>query len=120
MKKVLIVDDEALIREGLELALRNEGYGVEVAGNGEEALQVLEHFRPDVIVTDIIMPEKDGIELVLNIRKIDKSIRIIAISGGGRISANDHLKMASQLGANSILAKPFSISDLIAEIENSK
>lgn len=117
MKKILIVDDEALIREGLEMALKLEGYMVEVADNGQDAIHKIELFRPDVVVTDIIMPDKDGIELVLSIRKFDKNIRIIAISGGGRISANDHLRMARQLGANSILAKPFSINELVSEIE---
>ncbi len=117
MKKILIVDDELLIREGLEMALKMEGYMVEGAGNGQEALETLSWFKPDVIITDIIMPEKDGIELVLNVRKHDKRTRIVAISGGGRISANDHLKMANQLGANTILAKPFSIHELLAEIE---
>jgi len=117
MRKVLIVDDEVLIREGLKLALELEGYTVEIAEDGREAAKMVDSFPPDVIVTDIIMPERDGIELILNLRKTNQNIRIIAISGGGRISAKDHLRIASKLGADSILTKPFSVKELIAEIE---
>jgi len=117
MKKILIVDDEVLIREGLKIALEMEGYFVEIAEDGREAFKMMDTFRPDVIVTDIIMPEKDGIELIMNIRRTNQDIRIIAISGGGRISAKDHLRIASKLGADCILAKPFSAKELIVEIE---
>lgn len=117
MKKILIVDDEVLIREGLKIALELEGYSVEIAEDGRQAVKLMDSFTPDVIVTDIIMPEKDGIELILNLRKTNQNIRIIAISGGGRISAKDHLRIASKLGADCILAKPFSVKELITEIE---
>jgi CheY-like chemotaxis protein len=117
MKKILIVDDEVLIREGLKITLELEGYLVEIAEDGREAVKIIESFRPDVIVTDIIMPEKDGIEVIINLRRTNRDIKIIAISGGGRISAKDHLRIASKLGANNILTKPFSAKELIAEIE---
>ena len=117
MKKILIVDDEVLIREGLKIALEMEGYIVEIAEDGRDAFKKLESYQPDVLVTDIIMPEKDGIELILNLRKKNQKTRIIAISGGGRITARDHLKIAAKLGADCILTKPFSAKELITEIE---
>ena len=117
MRKILIVDDEQLIREGLKIALEQEGYLVQIAEDGRDALKIMESYKPDVIVTDIIMPEKDGIELIINIRKTNKDMRIIAISGGGRISAKDHLRIASKLGADCIITKPFSAKELIARIE---
>jgi YesN/AraC family two-component response regulator len=117
MKKILIVDDETLIREGLKITLELEGYEVEIAEDGREAVRIVEIFKPDVIVTDIIMPEKDGIELILELRSTKQDIKIIAISGGGRISAKDHLRIASKLGANIILTKPFTAKELITEIE---
>lgn len=117
MKQILIVDDEKLVREGIQEALTEEGYIVYTAINGNEAIKVLEVFVPDVIITDIIMPEADGIEVLLSAKKLQPRPRIIAISGGGRISANDHLATARKLGADTILTKPFSIETLLEAIE---
>ena len=116
MYNLLIVDDEPLIREGLKQALEMEGFCTEVASNGTEALELMESFKPHLVITDIIMPEKDGIEIIWTLREKYPDIKIIAISGGGRISATDHLKIAKKLGANTILTKPFSTEDLLHEI----
>jgi len=118
MKKILIIDDEELIREGLKMSLEMEGYEVMIASDGKEAFQKIQTFLPDVVVTDIIMPETDGIEVILYLRNIEPPPKIIAISGGGRISASDHLRMARKLGASVTLAKPFSGAELIECIEN--
>jgi DNA-binding response OmpR family regulator len=116
VKKILIVEDEGLIREGLKIALEMEGFQVTVAEDGRMGLILFEKIMPDVVVTDIIMPERDGIELILGMKKLSKNIKIIAISGGGRISANDHLSIAGLLGADATLTKPFSAERLIQEI----
>jgi len=117
MKQILVVDDEKLVREGIQEALADEGYAVYTASNGNEAIKALQVFVPDVIITDIIMPEADGIEVLLHAKKLQPRPRIIAISGGGRISANDHLATARKLGADVILTKPFSIEILLEAIE---
>jgi len=118
MKRILVVDDEKLIREGIQEALSEEGYTVFAAANGNEAIKAMQVFIPDVIITDIIMPEADGIEVLMNAKKLQPKPRIIAISGGGRISANDHLATARKLGADYILTKPFSIETLLEAIES--
>jgi len=117
MYKILVVDDEPLIRDGLKQTLEIEGFDVEAASNGIEAMEIFNGFQPDLVITDIIMAEKDGIEIIWDIKERFPAVKIIAISGGGRIAATDHLKIARKLGANAILTKPFAIADLIQEIE---
>jgi len=116
MYDILVVDDEPMVCEGLKLALDMEGHRTTTAYDGNEALKLVREKNPQLIITDIIMPESDGIEVICNVREKNPEIKIIAISGGGRISATDHLRIASQLGANSILAKPFTTEQLISEI----
>lgn len=116
MYDILVVDDEPMIREGLKVALEMEGHKAITASDGNEAMRMLNEANPQLVITDIIMPESDGIEVICNVKEINPDIKILAISGGGRISAKDHLKIAKQLGATGILAKPFSTEDLICEI----
>jgi YesN/AraC family two-component response regulator len=118
MKKILIIDDEDLIREGLKIALEMEGYEIQICNDGKEAFKVVPEFKPEIVITDIIMPDIDGIEVIISLRKLPNPPKIIAISGGGRISAGDHLKSAKQLGASSTFTKPFSIAELIECIKN--
>ncbi len=113
---ILVVDDEPMVREGLKLALEMEGHRAITASDGNEAIKAIKQNKPHLIITDIIMPESDGIEVICTVKQKNPEIKIIAISGGGRISAADHLKVASQLGANGILAKPFTTEELICEI----
>lgn len=117
MYEILVVDDEPMIREGLKVALEMEGHKTITACDGNEALKLMSNQTLDLIITDIIMPESDGIEVICNVKDKFPSVKIIAISGGGRISAKDHLKIASQLGAQGVLTKPFSTSDLLLEID---
>jgi YesN/AraC family two-component response regulator len=116
MYDILIVDDEPMIREGLKVALDMEGHKTATAADGNEAMKMVGLTKPQLIITDIIMPESDGIEVICNVKESNPEIKILAISGGGRISAKDHLKIAKQLGATGILAKPFSTEELICEI----
>ena len=117
MHKILLVDDEQLIREGLQRILELKGYEVTIAKDGKEAIEALGKYKPDMIITDIIMPERDGIEVILFARKQHPDVKIVAISGGGRINAQDHLEIAKQLGVNNTLTKPFSSDELIVTIE---
>lgn len=117
MYDILVVDDEPLIREGLKVALEMEGYHAQIAADGKEAVKMVKMSNPNILITDIIMPEKDGIEVICDVKRFNPNIKILAISGGGRISAQEHLKIAKQLGANSVLAKPFSTEELMFEIK---
>lgn len=114
--KILVIDDEVYIREGLKHLLDIEGHDTTIASDGREALYMIDKNKPDLVITDIIMPEKDGVEVICKAKEKYPNLKIIAISGGGRISAHDYLKIAKQLGANSILTKPFSSKELICEI----
>jgi CheY-like chemotaxis protein len=87
------------------------------AVNGKEALS---HFKPsmtDLVVTDLIMPEEDGLKVIMKLREQKPSLKIIAISGGGKAGPGGYLNLAKALGAHAVLSKPFSINDLILKIE---
>jgi YesN/AraC family two-component response regulator len=106
MLKILLVDDELLTRKTLEAYLSRKGYDVISAEDGHHATRLLKKYTPDIVITDIIMPEINGIELILDIQKKYPSIKIIAISGGCKINASTHLNIAKDLGVQAILTKP--------------
>ena len=117
MPGVLIVEDEKELREMLKISLIRRNFTVLEADNGKEAII---HFKPsitDLVVTDLIMPEEDGLKVIIKLRELKPSIKIIAISGGGKAGPGNYLNLAKALGANAIYSKPFSINDLIAKIE---
>src|ERR1700743_1454324 len=93
--------------------LRAEGYTVHVASSGAEAIRKLQTRKADVAFIDILMPDKDGIETLLEIRKFRLARRIHVISGGGRTHSADFLEAAVKLGADGMLKKPFAPSDMV-------
>jgi CheY-like chemotaxis protein len=117
MPGVLIVEDDKELREMLKLSLLRKNFTVLEAENGKAAIT---HFKPlitDLVVTDLIMPEEDGLKVVIKLRELKPSIKIIAISGGGKVGPGSYLNLAKALGADAIYSKPFSINDLITKIE---
>ncbi len=112
-KVILVIDDEQLIRLQVRTALELEGFIVHEAANGNEGLTRIALSVPDVVITDILMPDKEGIETILELRRRYPSIRIIAISGGGRTGNKDFLRTAKYLGADRTLAKPFALAELL-------
>jgi DNA-binding response OmpR family regulator len=117
MPGVLIVEDDKELREMLKLSLSRRNFTVFEADNGKSAIA---HFKPtitDLVVTDLIMPEEDGLKVVIKLRELKPTIKIIAISGGGKVGPVSYLNLAKALGADAIYSKPFSISDLITKIE---
>ena len=117
MPGVLIVEDDKELREMLKLSLSRRNIMVLEAENGKYAIT---HFKPlitDLVVTDLIMPEEDGLKVVIKLRELKPSIKIIAISGGGKVGPGSYLNLAKALGADAIYSKPFSINELIAKIE---
>lgn len=115
--KIIIVDDEISFTQGLQLVLEHKGYSVDVADNGSSAIKLFKSHTYELVVTDIIMPEMDGIELILKLTKEYPDVKIIAISGGGRISASGHLDAAQKIGADEVLAKPFTTKQLLDTIQ---
>ena len=116
MKKILVIDDEPLIRTYLKATLERAGYTVEEASNGEEGLRKFYTFAPQLIITDIVMPDKDGIELIREIRKTDNATKFIAISGGGYIEAEKYLTLAQALDIETCLKKPLHTKELLAAV----
>lgn len=116
MARILLVDDEPLLRETLKIALQAAGHVVSMAQNGAAALALLTDQSFDVIVTDILMPETDGLEMIMRVRKESGNVRIIAMSGGGRTRNMDMLDFATSFGADAVLAKPFLPKQLIASV----
>ncbi|MEQ9210723.1 MAG: response regulator, partial [Pseudomonadales bacterium] len=104
-------------RDTLGPALEDANFTVDLAEDGEQAAKMLNARKPDIVVTDIIMPNKEGIETIIEFRRIAPDVPIIAISGGGRTRRLDFLDIAAQLGAAAALPKPFLPSELIDEIE---
>jgi DNA-binding response OmpR family regulator len=111
--KVLVIDDDHMVRYALSKILQRNGYDVVTASDGKRGMLVLHDEHPDVVITDIIMPEQEGIETIGLIRRDYPQMKIIAISGGGRIRNVDFLEMARSLGADDVIAKPFEAEELL-------
>jgi DNA-binding NtrC family response regulator len=107
LKRILVVDDEAQIRTMLTQMLEQEGYTVFTAENGEEGLAMVGRHAFDLVVTDMIMPVKDGLKFIMELIRDYPDLKILAISGGGAIKAERYLTMAGYLGDIATLEKPF-------------
>lgn len=112
--RVMIVDDEDSVRSTLFENLVECGFDVTMASNGQEAVRLIEEgaLQPHIVITDIIMPQQDGLETIIALRRKYPDIRLIAISGGGRTKSADFLQMAARLGADAVLPKPIDIDHL--------
>ena len=118
MPGVLLVEDDKELREMLKMSLLRRSFTVLEAENGKDAIT---HFKPlitDLVVTDLIMPEEDGLKVIMKLREIKPSLKVIAISGGGKAGPGSYLNLAKALGADAIYSKPFSLNDLVAKIED--
>jgi CheY-like chemotaxis protein len=116
--RILIIDDEVQIREMLDQMLSREGYQVVHAPNGKEGMEICRGQEVDLIITDIIMPEKDGIEMILELRHDFPHLKVIAISGGGRLGPDGYLEMAKKLGAHRTFFKPFNRREILDAVED--
>lgn len=116
MALVLVIDDEPLMRRVVHRILAAEGHTVLEAGDGRIGLQLLHSHQPAIVLTDILMPEKEGLETIREIRKSNSAIKILAMSGGGASQDAHILQWAQRLGADTILRKPFHASELIEAV----
>ncbi len=108
MARILIVDDDISIRVLLREILTEAGHKVEEASDGRAGLRAYRKMTPDLVITDILMPEKDGVELIMELKELAAAVRIVAMSGGGRgLDAVFNLRMAKDFGATCQLVKPF-------------
>lgn len=106
MAKILVMDDEPFILLMIKKMLEKEGHEVDLALNGNDGLELFEKFKPDLVITDIIMPQKEGLEIILELRKKYPDLKIIAISGGGRVGPDGYLPGAKLFGADMVFQKP--------------
>lgn len=116
MGHILLVDDDAALRRTLRAMLERAGYAVVEAGDGDQAMASFTADRPDLVLTDIIMPNREGVETIRDLRAHDPSVPIIAMSGGGQTGGDLFLKIAGRLGAAATLAKPIRQATLLALI----
>lgn len=114
--KILVIDDDNAVRRTLAKILRSEGYEVVSAEDGMRGMVLFHREQPQIVVTDIIMPEQEGIETIVAMRRAKPDVRIIAISGGGAVGDLDVLKMAQLLGADEVIEKPFRAENLLARV----
>lgn len=105
-KRILVVDDDPAVRDSVAMVLESAGFLVDQAEQGATGMRLLRAHAPDLVITDILMPQKEGIETIREIRAVLPDTPIIAISGGTDMGA-DYLKMAQTFGATEVLAKPF-------------
>jgi DNA-binding response OmpR family regulator len=117
MAKILIIDDDLAFRQMIRLLLGRLGHAVIEACDGNEGVARFKAEHPDLVICDIVMPDKEGIQTILEIRALAPEGRIIAMSGGGVNVGLDYLTAALKLGANLILPKPFRLAELRTMVE---
>ena len=116
MARILVIDDDPQVREMLKQFLERAEYEVEVAADGNAGLKLHRTKAADVVITDIVMPEKEGLEIIMEFRRFFSAVPVIAISGGGKIGPHDYLATARAMGAQRTFAKPFNLQELLAAI----
>jgi CheY-like chemotaxis protein len=118
MTKILVIDDDVIVRKTIIRLLEDGGYKVLSAEDGLRGMAMFRSERPDLVITDIIMPEQEGIQTIPEMRKAKPDATIIAISGSGSIGNIDFLRIAQHLGASDAVAKPFDPDDLLKRVRH--
>src|SRR3990172_9301630 len=116
MAHVLVVDDEDQMRKLIRLALQQEGHTVVEAPNGKRAIQHIQEAEINLVISDVVMPGMDGLELIREIRRTHPGIKVLAISGAGKEGPGLYLNIAEHFGADAILMKPFTPDQLIEKV----
>ncbi|RPJ79218.1 MAG: response regulator [Deltaproteobacteria bacterium] len=116
-KTILVIEDDAQLRKLFRKKMEGRGYEIIEASNGKEGIDRYREKPSDLVITDIVMPEKEGLETISELRKIAPDVRIIAISGGGRIRPESYLETASHLGADRIFSKPLEWPEMYQAME---
>ena len=117
MNSVLVIDDDPLFCTVVEGILHNDGYAVTTAGDAQTGISRFGELNPDLVIVDILMPGKEGMATIIELREANPEARILAITGGGNFAAGDVLRIAELLGADNSLRKPFAPSALLATVK---
>lgn len=118
MQTVLIIEDDYNILLMIKRMLEPFGFEISLASNGQEGLEMFHKLDVDLVITDIIMPEKEGLEIIREMRRVRPDLKIIAMSGGGKISADNYLETARIFGASKILEKPFTRNQIVSAVQD--
>ena len=116
MARIILIEDCNNLRRIFKKTLEYEGHEVLEAQDGKAGERFYQEGHADLVITDIVMPNKDGIEIIIELRRDFPGIKILAISGGGRLKSECYLDMAKSLGAHDILGKPFKQKDLLESV----
>ena len=116
MPRILVIDDDATIRRMLHTLLEREGHEILEASNGKEALRLHRVSPVELVITDILMPEMDGLELILALRRQAPDLRVIAMSGGGDSKQHQVLDVAEPFGAFATVRKPFKLDEMLTTV----
>lgn len=116
MARILVIDDDSQVRMAIKAVLERAGHETILASDGRVGMREYETRAFDLVITDILMPEQEGIETILALRKTSPAVKILAISGGGRVGNQDFLLLAEKLGASGVLKKPFGPDELVAQV----
>lgn len=117
MPKILIIDDSPDVRTMLRIMLNRAGYETEVAGDGREGVDLFRRNPADLVITDMVMPEREGLETIEVLRELAPEVKIIGISAGGMMSSSEYLEIAKHMGADRTFPKPFDKDQFLAAIE---
>ena len=110
---IMVIDDDSDVRELVCRMLEQDGYAAIPAEGGRQALAQLSACAPDLVITDVVMPEVDGFEVLLKLRLAAPQIGVLVMSGGGRIAPDLYLETARRLGAQAVLCKPFTRAEML-------
>jgi DNA-binding NtrC family response regulator len=114
---ILVVDDEEQMRDIVQQVLTSAGHRVVTAVDGKQAGLLLAKEKVDLVLTDLLMPDRDGTELITELRKKHPAMPVVAMSGGGRMPRGEYLKIAKLFGAHAVLEKPFTAEQLLSTID---
>ncbi|MEI6127142.1 MAG: response regulator [Pseudomonadota bacterium] len=117
MATILVLDDDDMILETLSIILKDAGHDILTGSNGNEGLKRCRERKVDLVITDIVMPDKEGLETIQDIKKLYPEIKIIAMSGGGNIATSNYLQIAKAFGAQQTLEKPFKKKDIVSTVQ---
>jgi len=116
--RVLVVDDNPDLRALVKIMLERAGFEVQVAADGQRALDLQREHPAEVLITDIFMPERDGLDLIVRFKAGFPQVKIIAMSGGGQVAKKDYLPVAKAIGADAVLQKPFAAETLVRMLQD--
>jgi two-component system, chemotaxis family, chemotaxis protein CheY len=116
MNKILIIDDDDQMRLFMETALKETGAQIHTASDGDAGVKTFQQTAPQLVICDLFMPQKEGLETIKDIRRLNPHTKIIAISGGSRLTPSSFLPIAKRMGADKTLAKPFGKNTLLQAV----